>query len=157
MTWEQGAALLTALAAILGAFALVRQRQNETRESEAKADQAQHDASQSIANASKAAVDLLRGEMEDLRTRLTAQEKRAALAEARIATAEAQAHHFRVDVIELGEKLAKTRAEYEGKLRRMAGIVARLIDQVESLGGKPDIDMPMLKELSNLIQGNNSA
>ena len=171
-------AVLAAIPSIILAIVALRKQPAETRSADAAADKAQHDASQSIALGAKVLAESLCNEVailgselektktrlaesieradaasklvESLRQRLVEAETRLAGAEARAANAEKRAAEFRNELIKVGTMLDESRREHQRQIDEMVLVIETLFEQIERLGGKPNVDKEMLERIANL-------
>lgn len=79
--------------------------------------------------------------------RMTDAESRLARAERRAGESEKQAHEFRQDVILLGERLARERAEYQNNINKLVLIIEAMYNRMVAAELNPEIDLDVLKRL----------
>lgn len=171
-------AVVAAIPGLILAIVALRKQPAETRSADAAADKAQHEASQSIAQGAKTLAESLCNEVAGLRTELETTKKRLAEsddrantasrlveslrqrlgeAEGRLAKAESgtvdaekRALEVRTDLIKVGTMLDKDRREHQRQIDELVLVIQTLVDQVERLGGKPNIDRATLEKIANL-------
>lgn len=164
-------ALIAGLPALLLAIVALRKMPAEVNAAEAAADKAQHDATRSIAESADILSKSLSTEVEKLKTELAMSESRAdaaqklvaelqqrlasaedrlARAESRAADAEKRASEFRTELIKVGTMLDQSRREHQHQIDELVLVIQTLLEQVEQLGGKPNIDRELLDRIANL-------
>ncbi len=87
---------------------------------------------------------------EELKERLTKAEARLAQSESRAADAEKRAMEFRSDLIKVGTAMGDARREHQQQIEELVLIIQSLLEQVEQLGGKPNIDRAVLDRIASL-------
>lgn len=148
-----------------------RKMPSEVDAAQASADRAQHEATKSIAEGAQALAQSLRIEIgtlkndltaaetrakaaekfgEELQIRLTKAEARLAQSEARAADAEKRAMEFRSDLIKVGTLMDEARREHQQQIEELVIIIQTLLEQVEQLGGKPNVDKAVLDRIASL-------
>lgn len=171
-------AMVAAIPGLLLAIVALRKQPAESRSADAATDKAQHEASQSIALGAKSLAESLGIEVRDLRVeldetkkrladsveradaasklveslrqRLVEAEARLAGAEARTANAEKRAAEFRNELIAVGTMLDESRKEHQRQIDELALVIQTLIEQVEQLGGSPNVEEKTLERIANL-------
>jgi len=169
-------ALIAGLPALILAILAWRKAPAEIDAAEAAADKAQHDATKSIAEGADVLSKSLRVEIEnlkadlaeekskseiairfgeDLQRRLTNAEERLARAEARATEAEKRSLELRSDLVKVGTMLDEQRKKHQQQIDELVLIIQTLLEQVEGLGGKPNIDREVLERIANLSRKTN--
>ena len=87
---------------------------------------------------------------EGLQVRITSLEVRLASAESRAAELERQRNEIRIDLIKVGTMLGEQRREHQHQIEELVLIIQSLLEQVEQLGGKPNIDKAVLERIAGL-------
>lgn len=82
-----------------------------------------------MSQSAKAMTDSLHAEVKSLKARTVDAEKLAAA--------------FRIELTKLG-------LEYQRQIDELVIVVLSLIEQVEQLGGKPNVDMKMLERIAHI-------
>lgn len=174
-------ALVAATPGILLGIVALRKAPAETHYAQHQADLAQASASEALAKSAKALAESLSTEVANLRhelavaeqrlgdaearanrseelgkelqRRLTDAESRLARAEDRAAGAEKRANEFRNELIQVGHMLDESRKEHQRQIDELVLVIQSLIEQIEQLGGKPNVDKATLDRIASLTRG----
>lgn len=171
-------ALIAGVPALILALIAWRKTPAEVNVAQATADRAQHEATRAIAEGAKSLAESLQAEIvllkqdlaatkrdlaaaearaetaekfgEELQARLTKAEARLAQSESRADDAEKRAVEIRSDLIRVGTMMGEARREHQQQIEELVLIIETLLEQVEQLGGKPNIDKAVLERIANL-------
>jgi chromosome segregation ATPase len=93
--------------------------------------------------------------VQDLRKRLVDAETRLAVAESRTAEADRRASEFRTELIKVGTLFDQSRREHQRQIDELVLVIETLLEQVEQLGGRPNVDKAMLERIANMSRRTN--